>query len=240
MCVQDISKKFDSSTHKDTMELATQMWWAAQQESEYQRRLTNERLNQAGKKISNKAFNIGDEIYFYKPPSQDQAIAIGRKIKHMAHYHGPATITKSLGSNSYKFTYGGKEFQRDAGMISRYFPMPVDVSWTDERHLLKPSKHKTSTQLWPGEFIITKDDVASETRYVAQVSQVLPDRVRINYYTGVRSWIGGSNYAGRNMGVWGGAPAGSGAAAPGFRPRRAKIFRGGGAFLLKTEAGGPK
>ena len=30
MCVQDISKKFDASIHKDTMELATQMWWAAQ------------------------------------------------------------------------------------------------------------------------------------------------------------------------------------------------------------------
>ena len=101
----------------------------------------------------------------------------------MAHYHGPAVITESLGSNSYKFTYEGKAFQRDAGMIFRYFPMPADVSWTDERHLLKPSNHKTSTQLWPGEFIITNDDEASTTWCVAQVAQVLPDRVRINYYT---------------------------------------------------------
>lgn len=183
MCVQDISKKFDASIHKDTMELATQMWWAAQQESEYQRKLTSERLNQAGKKISTKAFNVGDEIYFYKPPSQEQALAIGRKVKHMAHYHGPAVITESLGSNSYKFSYEGKAFQRDAGMIFKYFPMPADVSWTDERHLLKPSKHKSSTQLWPGEFLITKDDEASTTWYVAQVAQVLPDRVRVNYYT---------------------------------------------------------
>jgi hypothetical protein len=146
------------------------MWWAAQQESEYQRKLTSERPNQAGKKVSTKAFNVGDEIYFYKPPSQDQALTIGRKVKHMAHSHGPAVITESLGSNSYKFTHKGKTFQRDAGLIFRYFPIPAGVSWTDERHLLKPSKHKTPTQLWPGEFVITKDDEASMTWYVAQVA----------------------------------------------------------------------
>jgi hypothetical protein len=37
------------------MELATQTWWAAQQESECQHKLTSERLNQAGKKVSTKA-----------------------------------------------------------------------------------------------------------------------------------------------------------------------------------------
>ena len=90
------------------MELATQMWWATQQESEHQRKLTSERLNQAGKKVSTKAFNVGDEVYFYKHYSQDQTLAIGRKVKHMAHYHGPVIITEPLDGSSYKFTHEGK------------------------------------------------------------------------------------------------------------------------------------
>jgi hypothetical protein len=56
------------------------------------------------------------------------------------------------------------------------------------------------------------------------------------FFAGVRSWTGGSNCTGRNMGVWGRAPAGSGAAAPGLRAKHFRWGGGGLASLLKTEA----
>ena len=65
--LQDVSKRFDNSLQKDILELATQMCQAAQSESEYQRRLTSDRLNQAGKTISTKAFSTGEKVYYYKP-----------------------------------------------------------------------------------------------------------------------------------------------------------------------------
>ena len=35
---------------------------------------------------------IGAKVWFYKPPDHAKVMATGRKIKHLAHYHGPATI----------------------------------------------------------------------------------------------------------------------------------------------------
>jgi hypothetical protein len=53
-----------------------------------------------GKKISTKTFEPKDLVYFYKPPTQAQALATGRKVKHLAHYWGPATVTSYLGRNA--------------------------------------------------------------------------------------------------------------------------------------------
>ena len=181
--VQDVSKRFDSGLQKEILELATRMALAAQQESEHQRRMTNDRLNAMGKKISTKAFEPKSLVYFYKPPTQAQALATGRKVKHLAHYCGPATVLNHLGRNAYKLAFEGKTFQRDAGMIFPYCPMPEDLSWEEEAPKQKPSFHKATISPWEGEFIITKGDADAGTWWVAQIYEVLTDRVKVKTYT---------------------------------------------------------
>ena len=181
--VQDVSKRFDSSLQKEILELATRMALAAQQESEHQRRMSNDRLNAMGKKISKKTFEPRSLVYFYKPPTQAQALATGRKVKHLAHYWGPATVTSYLGRNAYKLTFEGKTFQRDAGMIFPYCPMPEDLSWEEEAPKQKPSFQKPTIIPWEGEFIITKGTADANTWWVAQIYEVLTDRVKVRTYT---------------------------------------------------------
>jgi hypothetical protein len=115
--VQDVSKRFDPSLQKEILELATRLATAAHQESEWQRRLTSLHLNQAGKPSNRKAFAIGARVYFYKPPDYAKVMATGRKVKHLAHYLGPATISSKIGESSYKIDFQGKPFQREGGML---------------------------------------------------------------------------------------------------------------------------
>ncbi len=49
-------------------------------------------LNQSGAKVEDKGLTPGDLVYFYKPPTQYEVARRGRKAKHLAHYHGPATV----------------------------------------------------------------------------------------------------------------------------------------------------
>ena len=113
--VQDVSQRFDSSHQKELLELATRLAVAAQQESEWQRRLTSLQLNQAGKATKRKDLELGAKVWFYKPPDHNKVLQTGRKVKHLSHYEGPATITSRVGSTGYKMLYKGNTFQRDGG-----------------------------------------------------------------------------------------------------------------------------
>jgi hypothetical protein len=67
----------------------------------------------------------------YKPPTQQETIARGRKAKHIDHYIGPGTITSHLGTRSVVVTIKDKngierKYQRDAGMILLRKPRPDD------------------------------------------------------------------------------------------------------------------
>ena len=46
----------------------------AQQNTEWHRRMTSERLNQTGKPISQTEIPPGSQVYFFKPPTQAQAL----------------------------------------------------------------------------------------------------------------------------------------------------------------------
>ena len=188
-CVQDISKRFNKSLEKSILELATRMASAAHQEAEWQRRLTSKRLNQTGKITKDEHLAIGAKVWFYKPPDQNQVISTGRKVKHLAHYHGPAVITETVGNSSYRFSYGGKTFQRERGMLVPYKHMPANryALAEDDTTERKPRLrlHHASFPFREGEFILTKDDMNAPDWYLAEVCEVLPDRIKVNYYTTV-------------------------------------------------------
>ncbi len=56
-------------------------------------------------------------VYFYKPPSQQEVSAKGRKAKHLAHYHGPATVTAMPRRRQLELQYEGKTFNRDISLV---------------------------------------------------------------------------------------------------------------------------
>ena len=82
--------------------------------------MTAKKLNPAGKHRSKHAYKNGDQIWFYKPPSQNQALATGRKAKHLSHYYGPAIITEIIGNTAVQFTFEGKTYQCSNGMLMPY------------------------------------------------------------------------------------------------------------------------
>ena len=57
-------------------------------------------------------------VYFYKPPSQQEVATKGRKAKHLAHYHGPATVTAVPRSRrQIELQYEEKTFNRDISLV---------------------------------------------------------------------------------------------------------------------------
>ena len=79
--------------------------------------MTSEKLNMTGNNVASDLLKMQSEVYFYKPPSQQEALRLGRKAKHCQHYHGPARITKKIGNQSYEIEFQGHTYQRDQGML---------------------------------------------------------------------------------------------------------------------------
>ena len=75
--------------------------------------MTSKNLNMSGRKIATDLLKLRSKVYFYKPPSHQETLRLGRKAKHCQHYHGPANIVKKIGRHSYEIEYEGRTFQRD-------------------------------------------------------------------------------------------------------------------------------
>ncbi len=81
--------------------------------------MTSEKLNQANCPFDDSQLQVGMKVYFYKPPSQQEVSAKGRrsKAKHLAHYHGPATVTAVPRRRQLELQYEGKTFNRDISLV---------------------------------------------------------------------------------------------------------------------------
>ncbi len=100
--------------------------------SEWHRQMTSNRLAQNGQKIKYEALIPGAKVYCYKPPSQADTQARGRKAKHLDHYVGPATIVRQVGSRFFIIHFTDKKgvnrvYQRDAAMLSLIPPNKIKV-----------------------------------------------------------------------------------------------------------------
>jgi hypothetical protein len=92
--------------------------------------MSSNRLSQNGKKINYETLKPGAKVYFYKPPSAQEIAKRGRKVKHLDHYTGPATILRSIGTRSFVVQYTDdtgttRIYQRDASMISLIPPKDI-------------------------------------------------------------------------------------------------------------------
>ena len=178
----------DCVTHWDTtvplrvIELASRFSKDAVKHSEWHRKLTADKLNQSGKPIDNDKLKDGMEVYFYKPPSQQEVIKKGRKAKHLQHYHGPAIIQRKIRTRSYELLYNGKKFKRDAGMIipvphlsdSRFDPVETPVP--------PATLHRDNIPYREGEMAICRDETENQNWYVVEITKVLDLHIQVSFF----------------------------------------------------------
>ena len=181
---EDCVTHWDTTVHKNVIEMATRLAKSAVSQSEWHRKMTAETRNQSGKPIDNALLKDGMEVYFYKPPSQSDVRNKGRKAKHLQHYHGPAVIVKKIRTRSYEISYNGKTFKRDAGMLVPVDHLPEDCASVDPaaQPVPKSSKHKDDLPFREGEIIICKGDTEAEGWYVAEISKVLDLSIQVRYF----------------------------------------------------------
>jgi hypothetical protein len=70
---EDIDEFFDKDSLKLQLELAVRMAEVARSVSEWHRRMTAEKLNQSGQPVEMSKYPVGTRVFFYKPPSKQEA-----------------------------------------------------------------------------------------------------------------------------------------------------------------------
>ena len=82
---EDIDECFDKDSLKLQLELAVRMAEVARSVSEWHRRMTAEKLNQSGQPVDMTKYPVDTRVFFYKPPSKQEADNKGRRAKHIDH-----------------------------------------------------------------------------------------------------------------------------------------------------------
>ncbi len=93
--------------------------------------MTAEKLNQSGQPVDMSKYPIGTKVYFYRPPSKQEADSKGRRAKHIDHYVGSARVTKHIRTRSVQLEMGepnGRNimYERDIGMLLLKRPRAAD------------------------------------------------------------------------------------------------------------------
>ena len=192
---EDIDEFFDKDSLKMQLELAVRMAEVARSVSEWHRRMTAEKLNQSGQPVDMSRYPVGTKVFFYKPPSKQEADGKGRKVKHIDHYVGPARITKHIGTRSVQLEmeeHNGRNitYKRDIGMLLLRKPKTNDPDPTIPlRAVIGTQIHsaavRESTPIEVGEHIIIKDGPLATTWYCAEVSRIERNWIEVNYFTTV-------------------------------------------------------
>ena len=84
------------------------------------RRDTALRADQANQKGINHSFEEGDTVAFYIPPTAHEAEELGRKVKHIQHFKGPARVVKKLSPTTFAITYEGTTYGRCLSELRPY------------------------------------------------------------------------------------------------------------------------
>jgi hypothetical protein len=147
-------------------------------------------LNQSGKVIPDKPVEQGDKVCFYKPPSQQEVQQGSRKVKHLMHYQGPATIIGSISGRKrqYEFEYNGRRYKRDISMlIPEQNMLEIDVTTldvTDSRE--SDTKHKLHTngaEIREEDLILCKTELTDTEWYLAEINKIYADEIKFIYCT---------------------------------------------------------
>ena len=91
--LEDLNTSFDGSTLKLQIGLAARLMDDARSTSKCHRRMTSKGLNQSGREIDLAKMKTGTYVYFYKPPTVQDAEHLSKKAKHIDHYVGLGKTT---------------------------------------------------------------------------------------------------------------------------------------------------
>ena len=140
------------------------------------------RLNADG--TSKIEYNIGDEVAFYLPPSDDAVKAMGKKKKHILQYVGPGVIVESLSPNntSFRIKYKDRHYQRNVMHMLRY-RSPDEVPANLQMYI--------DNTISVGSYVAVLDDSEDRHYHVAQVLDITDHNTTIHYMgTGTRNLRG--------------------------------------------------
>jgi len=121
------------------------------------------RADEANKTKQKQTFAIGDKVCFFIPPTQKEAQERGRKIKHLAHYRGPATITKIRTPTTYSLQYEGRKYARATAELRPYKSKKTVTIALPNTHQQEPIK--------TGEWVLYRDDLESEYYHLGKIKQ---------------------------------------------------------------------
>jgi hypothetical protein len=196
MDLTEADKNWEKTIFPKVLKLAERLAAEAQSHSQWHKRMNAHNLNQSGAKVEDRGLNSGDRVYFYKPPTQQEIARRGRKAKHLAHYHGPATVRGKVDGRDrqYHIEYDGKAFKRDISMLIPEKRMKeIDVNRHDPTAetplIVKPALFKPGVILREEELILCKTDRADKAWSLAEVHKIYPDEIEVIYYTTPRKQL---------------------------------------------------
>jgi hypothetical protein len=191
MDILDSDKTWEKFIFPKVYKLAERLASEAQRHSQWHKRMNAHNLNQSGAKVEEKGFSPGDRVYFYKPPTQQEIARRCHKVKHLAHYHGPATVQgkcrrtrPSIPHYSLKgISMLIPERTIESLDVLRHDPT-AETSLQSEPALLKPG-----VALQEEELILCKTDKGDKAWYLAEVYKLYPDEINVIYYTTPRQQL---------------------------------------------------
>jgi len=139
-----------------------------------------QRAEAANAKGYNHQLGVGDKVSFFIPPTAQEAAKRGRKVKHIAHFKGPATIIKQYSPTTYRIKYNDSTYDRCLSELRPYRAdsKPTAITQQTLTHDLKVGKYVA---------ICDTDDPANENynRYhLGKVTNIADGQASIaNYAT---------------------------------------------------------
>ena len=81
------------------------------------------------RKGSKKSYKVGEEVTFYLPPTEQEALTMGRKPKHLLQYKGPAFVIEKLSNTTYRIEFEGRKYNRCFSELRPYKSdkLPLDL-----------------------------------------------------------------------------------------------------------------
>ena len=133
---------------------------------------TSIRLNADG--TSKIKYEVGDQVGFYLPPSDETVKAMGKKKKHILQYVGPGEIIESLSPNntSFRIKYKERNYERNVMHMLKYRSLdevPADL----QMHI--------DNTISIGSYIAVKDDSEDNHFHIAEVIDVTDENTTIHY-----------------------------------------------------------
>ena len=88
--------------------------------SQQQAQEAQQRADKANEKGFQHTVKAGDKVSFFIPPTAKEAEELGRKVKHLAHFKGPAQVVKQLTPTTYAIKYNGAMYGRCLSELRQY------------------------------------------------------------------------------------------------------------------------